>query len=168
VYPPGHETIVHLCVVSRWYVFLRGIGLFDGPLNLRRRAARTAGGVMVRNPQQPARCCNGHPTSSLPRAASCMKPEMPKVSLLKERRAFTGKAARTPPRKDWRGVEPGRDMVRWVYAAGGQCHFRGTDMLRYGFSSVPESGGRHSVFYKSISGTHPVRYCTVLYPRLYP
>ena len=60
-------------------------------------------------------------SSSLPRAAPCMKPEMPKVLLLKERRACTGKARQTPPRKDWRGVA---DIVRWVYAAGGQCHFR--------------------------------------------
>jgi hypothetical protein len=33
-----------------------------------------------------------------------MKPEIPKVLLLRERRACAGRARPTPPRKDWRGV----------------------------------------------------------------
>lgn len=39
-----------------------------------------------------------------------MKPEMPKVSLLRERSACAGRARPTPPRKDWRGVGPGTDI----------------------------------------------------------
>ena len=46
-------------------------------------------------------------SSRFPRAAPCMKPEMPKVSLLRDRSACAGRARPTPPRKDWRGVGPG-------------------------------------------------------------
>ena len=46
-------------------------------------------------------------SSGFPRAAPCMKPEMPKVSLLRERSVCAGRARPTPPRKDWRGVGPG-------------------------------------------------------------
>jgi hypothetical protein len=113
-------------------------------------------------------------SSRLPRAAPWMKPEIPKVLLLKERRACTGKAAQTPPRKDWRGVEPGRDMVRWVYAVGGQCHFRGVGraQIRVFFSSRSGVGlgirgsslSSISQDVKSTSGTHICELGSVLSP----
>jgi len=43
-------------------------------------------------------------SSRFPRAAPWMKPEIPKVLLLRERRACAGRARPMPPRKDWRGV----------------------------------------------------------------
>jgi hypothetical protein len=50
--------------------------------------------------------------SRFPRAAPWTKLEIPKVLPLRERRVCTGRARATPPRRDWRGVEPGSGIVR--------------------------------------------------------
>jgi hypothetical protein len=54
-----------------------------------------------------------------------MKPVIPKVLLLRERSACTGRARPTPPRKDWRGVGPGSGIERAQMYASARGRKRG-------------------------------------------
>ena len=123
---PGRATIAHLCARGagrmRWDAVERKSGHTFAPMPTSSPDKTRGSGVESRivglipsitptaKPPE-TKPSTDRASSRFPRAVPLMKPEIPKVLLLRERSACTGRARPTPPRKDWRGV-PGSGIER--------------------------------------------------------